>query len=72
MNSIELKFKNKKDQKLVMALANRLKADRVIKKSKKNNAAAIEHLQALAKTGGIPIENPVQWQQEVRRERSIF
>ena len=70
MNSVEIKFRNKKDQKLVLALVERLRAE-VIKKKSKKKTLAVNYLDLLAKTGGIPIQDPVEWQRTTRKDRLV-
>ncbi len=55
---------------LVLALAERLKAD-VIKKKSKKKSNPVSYLDLLAKTGGILIQDPVEWQRTNRKERSV-
>jgi hypothetical protein len=69
MKSVEITFRNKKDQTLVLALVDRLKAE-VIKKQKVESNA-ISYLNEIAKEGGLSMKNPVEWQQKNRKERVI-
>lgn len=70
MNSVEIKFRTKKDQKLVLELVKRLRAE-VIKKKSREKTVAVDYLDLLAKTGGIPIEDPAEWQRAARKDRPV-
>jgi hypothetical protein len=74
MSLLTLELKNDEDLDLILALANRVNAivHKIDKSIKSSNQGPVYWLEKIAEKGGITsIEDPSEWQKEIRKDKVL-
>ena len=77
MKELRLKVKDKADYNLLVRLAKRLdieltEVDEEVQNKATSSEKMAEILDEIAADGGISIEDPSQWQKNIRKDRQLF